>query len=154
MNSPRAYFSLLTIGDAFVAIGGVTNDGYTTEVEAFFNYTKSWTSQHLDLHLDKARSSFATLLLPPPVDRSEPAGEFFCDIIKPKLSLSTFRLAAIFWRQCPAKRRSPVLHRVSQLCCSLSGRLQRARPGWSPPAPHHFSHSRTNSSDRCLRRKF
>ena len=51
MNSPRAYFSLLTIGDAFVAIGGVTNDGYTTEVEAFFNYTKSWISQHLDLSL-------------------------------------------------------------------------------------------------------
>ena len=41
MNFPRAYFSLLTIGDAFVAIGGVTNDGYTAEVEVFFNFTQT-----------------------------------------------------------------------------------------------------------------
>ena len=64
MNFPRAYFSLLTIGDAFVAIGGVTNNGYTAEVEAFFNYTKAWRPQYSDLNLDTARSSFATLLLP------------------------------------------------------------------------------------------
>ena len=64
MNFPRAYFSLLTIGDAFVAIGGVTNDGYTVEVEAFFNYTKAWSRQYSDLNLDTARSSFAALLLP------------------------------------------------------------------------------------------
>ena len=64
MNFPRAYFSLLTMGDAFVAIGGVTNDGYTAEVEAFFNYTKAWSRQYSDLNLDTARSSFAALLLP------------------------------------------------------------------------------------------
>ena len=64
MNFPRAYFSLLTIGDAFVAIGGVTNDGYTAEVEVFFNYTKAWSRQDSDLSLGTARSSFATLLLP------------------------------------------------------------------------------------------
>ena len=64
MNFPRAYFSLLTIGDAFVAIGGVTNDGYTTEVEAFFNFTKAWSRQYSDLNLETARSSFAALLLP------------------------------------------------------------------------------------------
>ena len=64
MNFPRAYFSLLTIGDAFVAIGGVTNEGYIAEVEAFFNFTKAWSPQYSDLNLDTARSSFATLLLP------------------------------------------------------------------------------------------
>ena len=64
MNFPRAYFSLLMIGDAFVAIGGVTNDGYTAEVEVFFNYTKTSSRQDLDLNLDTARSSFAALLLP------------------------------------------------------------------------------------------
>ena len=64
MHFPRAYFSLLTIGDAFVAIGGVTNDGYTAEVEAFFNFTKAWSRQYSDLDLDTARSSFAALLLP------------------------------------------------------------------------------------------
>ena len=64
MNFPRAYFSLLTIGDAFVAIGGVTNDGYTAEVEVFFNYAKTWSRQDSDLNLDTARSSFAALLLP------------------------------------------------------------------------------------------
>ena len=64
MNFPRAYFSLLTIGDAFVAIGGVTNDGYTAEVEVYFNFTKAWSRQDSDLSLDTARSSFATLLLP------------------------------------------------------------------------------------------
>ena len=52
------------IGDAFVAIGGVTNDGYTAEVEVFFNFTKTWIRQGSDLNLDTARSSFATLLLP------------------------------------------------------------------------------------------
>ena len=64
MNSPRAYFSLLTIGDVFVALGGVTAEGYTAEVEAFFNYTQTWIRQNSDLNLDTARSSFATLLLP------------------------------------------------------------------------------------------
>merc|ERR550532_1555984 len=64
MNFPRAYFSLLTIGDAFVAIGGVTNDGYTAEVEVYFNFTKTWKRQDSDLNLDTARSNFATLLLP------------------------------------------------------------------------------------------
>ena len=64
MYFPRAYFSLLTMGDTFVAIGGVTNDGYTAEVEAFFNYTKVWSHQYSDLSLDTARSSFATLLIP------------------------------------------------------------------------------------------
>ena len=64
MNFPRAYFSLLTIGDAVVAIGGVTNDGYTTEVEVFFNFTKAWSRQDLDLSLGTARSSFAAILLP------------------------------------------------------------------------------------------
>merc|ERR550519_1789966 len=49
MNFPRAYFSLLTMGDAFVAIGGVTSDGYTAEVEAFFNYTQTWSPQYSDL---------------------------------------------------------------------------------------------------------
>ena len=76
MNFPRAYFSLLTMGDAFVAIGGVTNDGYTAEVEAFFNYTKAWSRQYSDLDLDTARSSFAALLLP-----SLPAGQYlFLDV--------------------------------------------------------------------------
>ena len=65
MNFPRAYFSLLTIGDAFVAIGGVTNNGYTAEVEAFFNFTQTWIRQYSDLNLDTARSSFPALLLPP-----------------------------------------------------------------------------------------
>ena len=64
MNLPRAYFSLLTMGDSFVAIGGVTNDGYTAEVEAFFNFTKAWSRQYSDLNLETARSSFAALLLP------------------------------------------------------------------------------------------
>ena len=64
MNFPRAYFSLLTIGDAFVAIGGVTQSGYTAEVEVYFNFTKAWSRQDSDLSLGTARSSFATLLLP------------------------------------------------------------------------------------------
>ena len=64
MNFPRAYFSLLTMGDAFVAIGGVTNEGYTTEMEVFFNFTKAWSRQDSDLNLDTARSSFAAILLP------------------------------------------------------------------------------------------
>ena len=64
MNLPRAYFSLLTIGDAVVAIGGVTNDGYTTEVEVFFNFAKAWSRQDLDFSLGTARSSFAAILLP------------------------------------------------------------------------------------------
>ena len=64
MNSPRAYFSLLTIGDAFVALGGVTAEGYIAEVEAYFNYTQTWLRQNSDLNLVTARSSFAALLLP------------------------------------------------------------------------------------------
>ena len=64
MNLPRAYFSLLTIGDALVAIGGVTNDGYTAEVEVYFNFTKAWSRQDSDLSLSTARSSFAAILLP------------------------------------------------------------------------------------------
>ena len=64
MNSPHAYFSLLTIGDAFVALGGVTAEGYTAEVEAYFNYTQTWLRQNSDLNLVTARSSFAALLLP------------------------------------------------------------------------------------------
>ena len=64
MNFPRAYFSLLTIGDAFVAIGGVTNDGYTAEVEAIFNFTQTWIRQYSNIDLETARSSFTALLLP------------------------------------------------------------------------------------------
>ena len=59
MTIPRAYFSLLTIGDSFVALGGVTAEGYTAEVEEFF--TQTWIPQNLDL---TARSSYAALLLP------------------------------------------------------------------------------------------
>ena len=59
MKIPRAYFSLLTIGDSFVALGGVTAEGYTAEVEEFF--TQTWIPQNLDL---TARSSYAALLLP------------------------------------------------------------------------------------------
>ena len=75
MNFPRAYFSLLTIGDAFVAIDGVTSDGYTAEVEAFFDYTNAWSRQDLYLTLDTARSSFAALFLPS--SPSVSAGELF-----------------------------------------------------------------------------
>ena len=62
MNSAHAYFSLLTIGDSVLAIGGVTNGGYTAEVEVFIKSTKSW-SQSSNLTLNTARSSFATLFL-------------------------------------------------------------------------------------------
>ena len=72
MNFPRAYFSLLTMGDVFVAIGGVTNDGYTAEVEAFFNFTKAWSRQDSDLNLNTARSSFAALLLPASTTTTSP----------------------------------------------------------------------------------
>ena len=75
MNFPRAYFSLLTIGDAFVAIDGVTNEGYTAKVEAFFDYTNAWCRQDLYLTLDTARSSFAALFLPS--SPSVSAGELF-----------------------------------------------------------------------------
>ena len=63
MNFARAYFSFLTIGDAFMAIGGVTGEGYTAEVEEFFNFTQTWSRKNLDL---TARSSFVALLLPSP----------------------------------------------------------------------------------------
>ena len=42
-----------------MAIGGVTAEGYTAEVEEFF--TQTWIPQNLDL---TARSSYAALLLP------------------------------------------------------------------------------------------
>ena len=61
MNSPHAYFSLLTMGETVLAIGGVTNVDYTAEVEVFSNTTKSWSQSNLTLNT--ARSSFATLFI-------------------------------------------------------------------------------------------
>ena len=63
MNLPRAYFSLLAMGNAFVAIGGITNEGYTAEMETLdFINSDSWIRQNSNLCT--ARSSFVALNLP------------------------------------------------------------------------------------------
>ena len=64
MNLPRAYFSLLAMGNAFVAMGGITNEGFTAEMEKldFIQNSNSWIRQNSNLCT--ARSSFVALNLP------------------------------------------------------------------------------------------
>ena len=63
MNLPRAHFSLLAMGNAFVAMGGITNEGFTAEMETLdFINSDSWIRQNSNLCT--ARSSFVALNLP------------------------------------------------------------------------------------------
>ena len=47
MSVKRAYFSLLAIQGTILAVGGVTDNGYTEAIEVFDQNSKSWTQQHV-----------------------------------------------------------------------------------------------------------
>merc|ERR1719239_1077246 len=65
MSIARAYFSLQAIQGTILAVGGVTNAGYTAAVEMFNPTSKAWTLQlpPSDLSLQTPRSAFATIFL-------------------------------------------------------------------------------------------
>merc|ERR1719222_865303 len=65
MSIARAYFSLQTIQGTILAVGGVTNEGYSAVVEVFNPTSTSWTLQHppSGLSLQTPRSAFVSVFL-------------------------------------------------------------------------------------------
>ena len=64
MSTPRAYFSLQAVNRAILAVGGVSNNGYTGGVEVFNQDEKYWTQKvPVDLILQTPRSAFATVFI-------------------------------------------------------------------------------------------
>ena len=65
MSLPRAYFSLQAVQGSILAVGGVTNAGYTADVEVFNMADEAWARPHpaLELGLQTPRSAFATVFL-------------------------------------------------------------------------------------------
>ena len=64
MSTPRAYFSLQAVKGAILAVGGVSNNGYTGGVEVFNQDEKYWTQKvPVDLILQTPRSAFATVFI-------------------------------------------------------------------------------------------
>ena len=64
MSTPRAYFSLQEVNGAILAVGGVSNNGYTGGVEVFNPDEKYWTQKvPVDLILQTPRSAFATVFI-------------------------------------------------------------------------------------------
>ena len=64
MSTPRAYFSLQVVNGAILAVGGVSNNGYTGGVEVFNPEEKYWTKNvPADLILQTPRSAFATVFI-------------------------------------------------------------------------------------------
>ena len=64
MSTPRAYFSLQAVNGAILAVGGVSNNGYTGGVEVFNPEEKYWTQKvPVDLILQTPRSAFATVFI-------------------------------------------------------------------------------------------
>ena len=64
MSTPRAYFSLQAVNGAILAVGGVSNNGYTGGVEVF-NPDASYWIQNVpeDFGLQTPRSAFATVFI-------------------------------------------------------------------------------------------
>ena len=64
MSTPRAYFSLQAVNGAILAVGGVSNNGYTGGVEVFNPDERYWTQNvPADLILQTPRSAFATIFI-------------------------------------------------------------------------------------------
>ena len=64
MSTPRAYFSLQAVNGAILAVGGVSNNGYTGGVEVFNPDEKYWTQNvPEDFGLQTPRSAFATVFI-------------------------------------------------------------------------------------------
>ena len=64
MSTPRAYFSLQEVNGAILAVGGVSNNGYTGGVEVFNPDERYWTQNvPADLILQTPRSAFATVFI-------------------------------------------------------------------------------------------
>ena len=64
MSTPRAYFSLQAVNRAILAVGGVSNNGYTGGVEVFNPDARYWTQKvPVDLILQTPRSAFATVFI-------------------------------------------------------------------------------------------
>ena len=64
MSTPRAFFSLQVVNGALLAVGGVSNNGYTGGVEVFNPETRYWTQNvPEDFGLQTPRSAFATIFI-------------------------------------------------------------------------------------------
>ena len=64
MSTPRAYFSLQAVNGAILAVGGVSNNGYTGGVEVFNPESRYWTQNvPEDFGLQTPRSAFATVFI-------------------------------------------------------------------------------------------